>query len=91
MNHAPHMAPCPGAQSLDALERFRRSPRGEPEARRKLIEALSPELVRALSPVVRGSVTWEMRRRAGVRRALHREAAAAGRCRLARGAARSAV
>jgi DNA-directed RNA polymerase specialized sigma24 family protein len=73
MNHAPHTAPCPGAQALDAIERLRSAPRGEPEARQRLIEQLSPELIMALSPVIRSSVTREMRRRAGSRRGFEQE------------------
>ena len=73
MNHAPHLAPCPGVQPLAAIERLRRAPRGEPHERQQLIDQLSPELVIALSPIIRRSVTREMRRRAGSRRAFQQD------------------
>ena len=73
MNHAPHSDPCPGVQAPEAIERLRRTPRGVPQVRQRLIDQLSPELIMALSPIIRASVTREMRRRAGTRRAFEQE------------------
>jgi RNA polymerase sigma-70 factor (ECF subfamily) len=73
MNHAPQSDPCPGVQPLAAIERLRSTPRGEPQVRQQLIDRLSPELIMALSPIIRASVTREMRRRAGARRAFEQE------------------
>jgi DNA-directed RNA polymerase specialized sigma24 family protein len=72
MTNAPMVSPAAtararSAQSLDAFAEIARAARGAPEEKRRRLRALSPELVRALGPVVRSSVEKAMRRRRGGR------------------------
>jgi DNA-directed RNA polymerase specialized sigma24 family protein len=73
MNHAVQGSPSPAPPALTAMERLQATPRGEPGARQRLIDQLSPDLVMALSPVIRASVTREMRRRTGSRHTVEQE------------------
>ncbi len=79
MNHAPvfrrdsERPQISGEQALRAIERLAAAPRGEPGARQRLIDQLSPDLVTALSPIIRASVIREVRRRTGARYPVEQE------------------